>query len=256
MNDAALSVGAAVYPLVGGVIAVAWNAPFLKCFLGLPVAVFAILTLAGPVAEREPRRLASLRGAFGALSDCTTFLDRALGPVLTANLATATGYRPLLSGAGQVVLGLGFVVVLAPRPSGPIQRFPYLEDVGSTRTSMSDSETEDALQARVERWLTAQMPIIQMHGGTSAVQKADPEDGEVVVELGGACSGCAISPRTTQNIKIDLAKEFDEVDDVVVRVADDGGGWNPDQAESVMGIDRNEGGRGGRGEGAPRDDHF
>jgi len=122
---------------------------------------------------------------------------------------------------------------------------------------MTDTDTGDTLKARVERWLTGQMPIIQMHGGTSAVRKADPADGEVVVELGGACSGCAISPRTTQNIKVDLAKEFDEVDDVVVRVADDGsGGWDLDQPESVMGIDRNEGGRGGRGEGAPRDDHF
>ncbi|RBI58799.1 NifU family protein [Halomicrococcus sp. NG-SE-24] len=121
---------------------------------------------------------------------------------------------------------------------------------------MTETTTDDTLKSRVETWLAGQMPIIQMHGGTSAVQKADPEDGEVVVELGGACSGCSISPRTTQNIKVDLAKEFDEVDEVVVRVADDGGDWAPDQAESIMGIDRNEGGRGGRGEGSPNSDHL
>ncbi|MFB6111275.1 MAG: NifU family protein [Halobacteriaceae archaeon] len=109
-----------------------------------------------------------------------------------------------------------------------------------------------SLQDRVERWLTAQMPIIRMHGGTSAVRKADPEDGEVVVELGGACEGCAVSPRTAQNIKLELAEEFPEVDDVVVRVNDDDGeSWGFDRQESFMGIDRNEGGRGGRGEGAP-----
>nr|WOY07714.1 hypothetical protein QSJ49_13030 [Halobacterium salinarum] len=76
--------------------------------------------------------------------------------------------------------------------------------------------------------------------------------------MGGACSGCGISPRTAQRIKTDLAAEFDEVDDVVVRFTDgDGGGWGGDQAESFMGIDRNEGGRGGRGEGSPSSDaHF
>ena len=119
------------------------------------------------------------------------------------------------------------------------------------------TEDDDSLTARVERWLTGQMPIISMHGGESAVQKADPETGEVVVELGGACSGCAISPRTAQNIKIDLGKDFEEVEDVTVRVADDGtSGWDVDQPESIMGIDRNEGGRGGRGEGAPNSDRF
>ncbi|MFC4550671.1 MULTISPECIES: NifU family protein [Halorussus] len=119
------------------------------------------------------------------------------------------------------------------------------------------SESDDSLQARVERWLTGQMPIISMHGGESAVQKADPDTGEVVVELGGACSGCAISPRTAQNIKLDLVKDFEEVEDVTVRVADDGtGDWDIDQPESVMGIDRNEGGRGGRGEGSPNSDFF
>ena len=125
---------------------------------------------------------------------------------------------------------------------------------------MSDPEGEgDDLQSRVETWLTAQMPIIQMHGGTSAVREADPETGRVVVELGGACSGCGISSRTTQNIKIDLAKEFDEVDDVVVRTGDDGAAdWDVERAESYMGIDRNEGGRGGRGESSAHgsDTHF
>jgi hypothetical protein len=57
---------------------------------------------------------------------------------------------------------------------------------------------------------------------------------------------------------MDLAAEFDEVDDVVVRfTAGDGGGWGGAQAESFMGVDRNEGGRGGRGEGSPNsDNHF
>ncbi|MFC7166718.1 NifU family protein [Halospeciosus flavus] len=119
-----------------------------------------------------------------------------------------------------------------------------------------EGDGED-LQSRVETWLTGQMPIIQMHGGTSAVRTADPDTGEVVVELGGACSGCGISPRTAQRIKVDLAQEFDVVEDVVVRFSDGSDSdWNDGQAESYMGIDRNEGGRGGRGEGSPSSDHF
>ncbi len=117
-------------------------------------------------------------------------------------------------------------------------------------------ETDD-LKSRVERWLSAQMPIIQMHGGTSAVRKADPEDGEVVIELGGTCSGCAISSVTSQNIQMDLLQKFEEIDDVTVRVPDDGTGeWNVDQAESVMGIDRSEGGRGGTINQPSDDEHF
>jgi len=74
---------------------------------------------------------------------------------------------------------------------------------------MSETAGAGDLHERVETWLTAQMPIIRSHGGTSAIRKADPEDGEVIVELGGACSGCGISPRTAQRIKMDLAAEFD-----------------------------------------------
>jgi len=115
---------------------------------------------------------------------------------------------------------------------------------------MSDAAND--LHSAVETWLTAQMPIIKMHGGTSAVREANPDTGEVVVELGGTCSGCGISPRTAQRIKLDLAQEFDEVTDVTVRFASDGAdNWGVDQPESIMGIDRNEGGRGGRGESGP-----
>ncbi|MFB6254342.1 MAG: NifU family protein [Halobacteriaceae archaeon] len=122
---------------------------------------------------------------------------------------------------------------------------------------MSEQTT---LKDEIERWLAQQMPIIQMHGGTSAVRKADPDDGEVIVELGGTCENCGISSRTAQNIKLDLAKEFDAINEVTVRVAEDGSsGWELEQPESFMGIDRNEGGRGGRGEGGPDSDdesHF
>ncbi|GAA0248165.1 NifU family protein [Haladaptatus pallidirubidus] len=123
----------------------------------------------------------------------------------------------------------------------------------SSETEATDSD----LKSRVERWLTAQMPVIQMHGGTSAVRKADPDDGEVVIELGGACSGCSITPITSQNIEVELLKEFEEVEDVTVRIAEDGTSqWKTDQSESVMGIDRSEGGRGGKLNTSSDNEHF
>ncbi|MFB6160471.1 MAG: NifU family protein [Haloferacaceae archaeon] len=96
-------------------------------------------------------------------------------------------------------------------------------------------EDDDSLHARIERWLVAQMPIIRMHGGTSAVREANPETGEVVVELGGTCAGCGISDVTARNIRADLIKDFPAVEDVTVRVPSTG----------EVGSDTVEGGRGG-----------
>ncbi|SDQ81280.1 NifU family protein [Halopelagius longus] len=98
-----------------------------------------------------------------------------------------------------------------------------------------DGESGESLKERIETWMTGQMPIIQMHGGNSVVQKADPESGEVVVELGGACAGCGISDITADNIKSDLIMDFDEVTDVQVKVPSSG-----DHGSSTV-----EGGRGG-----------
>ena len=95
--------------------------------------------------------------------------------------------------------------------------------------------SDESLAERVETWMVGQMPIIQMHGGTSVVREADPETGEVVVELGGGCSGCGVSNITAENIRRDLIMDFEEVTDVTVRVASSG-----DHGASTV-----EGGRGG-----------
>ena len=97
------------------------------------------------------------------------------------------------------------------------------------------SESKEPLRSRIETWMVGQMPIIQMHGGESVVQKADPQSVEVVVELGGACSGCGISNLTADNIKMDIIKDFEEVTDVRVKVPSSG-----DHGSSTV-----EGGRGG-----------
>ncbi|MFA9516848.1 NifU family protein [Halopenitus sp. H-Gu1] len=95
--------------------------------------------------------------------------------------------------------------------------------------------SEETLSDRIETWMVGQMPIIQMHGGTSVVRKADPDTGEVVIELGGTCSGCGISNVTATNIKRDLLLEFEAIEEVVVRVPSSG-----DSGASTV-----EGGRGG-----------
>jgi Fe-S cluster biogenesis protein NfuA len=100
---------------------------------------------------------------------------------------------------------------------------------------MTDSEAGETLKHRVETWMAGQMPIIEMHGGESAVRKADPDSGEVVVELGGACAGCGISNITAENIRADLIRDFDAVTDVTVRVPSTG----------EVGSETVEGGRGG-----------
>jgi Fe-S cluster biogenesis protein NfuA len=107
------------------------------------------------------------------------------------------------------------------------------QSIGAVEEPMSDSE--NSLQHRIEEWMVGQMPIIQMHGGDSVVRKADPDTGEVVVELGGACAGCGISDITANNIKSDLIMDFDAVEDVTVKVPSSG-----DHGNSTV-----EGGRGG-----------
>jgi Fe-S cluster biogenesis protein NfuA len=121
--------------------------------------------------------------------------------------------------------------------------------------STDASETDEPLADRVEQWLAREMPIIQMHGGTSSVRTADPETGEVVVELGGGCSGCGVADITTGNIEAELLR-WPEIEDVTVRAPESGESLGVDQAESIMGIDRTEGGRGDWGSSNPGKDHL
>ncbi|MFB6170849.1 MAG: NifU family protein [Haloarculaceae archaeon] len=81
----------------------------------------------------------------------------------------------------------------------------------------ADAPTEavDDLRERVERFMMRNFPQIQMHGGSAAVTEVDPEAGRVVVQLGGACSGCGISPMTIQALKSRLVTEIPEIDEVV-----------------------------------------
>lgn len=89
----------------------------------------------------------------------------------------------------------------------------------------------DDLEQRVRQFLLRNFPQIQMHGGSAAIQEIDTETGEVSIALGGACSGCGISPMTIQAIKSRMVKEIPEITAV--------------HATTGMAPMHSEGGRGG-----------
>jgi Fe-S cluster biogenesis protein NfuA len=80
--------------------------------------------------------------------------------------------------------------------------------------STDQAEAEDDLRDRITNFLRRNFPQIQMHGGSAAINHLDRETGEVHIQLGGACSGCGISPMTIQAIKSRMVKEIPEITEV------------------------------------------
>ncbi|WP_122089834.1 NifU family protein [Halalkalicoccus subterraneus] len=95
----------------------------------------------------------------------------------------------------------------------------------------TETQEADDLEERISNFLRRNFPQIQMHGGSAAIQNLDRESGEVTIQLGGACSGCGISPMTIQAIKSRMVKEIPEINKV--------------NAETGMGGDGGMGGSGG-----------
>ena len=78
----------------------------------------------------------------------------------------------------------------------------------STESSTMD---EAELRERISLFVARNFPQIGMHGGSHAVGDIDVERGEVSISLGGACSGCGISPMTVQALKTRLVQEIPEI---------------------------------------------
>ena len=76
--------------------------------------------------------------------------------------------------------------------------------------SRSDID-ERELRRRIELFVVRNFPQIGMHGGSSTIEYLDAEKGEVSIALGGACSGCGISPTTIQALKTRLTAEIPEI---------------------------------------------
>jgi len=76
----------------------------------------------------------------------------------------------------------------------------------------AESAPEEAeLRDRISLFVQRNFPQIGMHGGHHAISHLDVEAGEVTLELGGACSGCGISPMTIQALKARLVREIPEI---------------------------------------------
>ena len=80
--------------------------------------------------------------------------------------------------------------------------------------STETTAEEDDLRERIENFLMRNFPQIQMHGGSAAIRNIDREKGTVTIMLGGACSGCGISPMTIQAIKSRMVQEIPEIEEV------------------------------------------
>ena len=85
------------------------------------------------------------------------------------------------------------------------------------------ADDENELRERITNFLRRNFPQIQMHGGSAAIENIDREEGSVTIRLGGACSGCGISPMTIQAIKTRMTKEIPEINEVVARTGQEQG---------------------------------
>lgn len=67
------------------------------------------------------------------------------------------------------------------------------------------------LEDRIRTFLMRNFPQIAMHGGNAGIERIDHDTGEVWLTLGGACSGCGISPMTVQAITHRMPDEIPEI---------------------------------------------
>ncbi|MUV85850.1 NifU family protein [Natronomonas sp. CBA1123] len=79
---------------------------------------------------------------------------------------------------------------------------------------------ENDLRERIMAFLRRNFPQIEMHGGNAAIQQLDVDAGSVTIRLGGACSGCGVSPMTTQALKTRLVREIPEITQVDTETGD------------------------------------
>lgn len=98
--------------------------------------------------------------------------------------------------------------------------------------------TEEEMREEIDKFLAANFPQIKMHGGNYTIKEADPEDGYVAVHLGGACSGCGISPMTKEAIRDRLPSQVESVQMVKVETGDGEFGGFEDAGMGGFGQDK------------------
>lgn len=112
----------------------------------------------------------------------------------------------------------------------------------------TEATTEDDLREEIGNFLQRNFPQIQMHGGSAAIQDLDRETGVVSIQLGGACSGCGISPMTIQAIKKRMVEEIPGIEEVHANtgIGGEGGKGGPGGMSLSFPGEATYGERGGR----------
>ena len=88
---------------------------------------------------------------------------------------------------------------------------------------METTTDGEPLVRRLEQFMQRQFPQIAMHGGSAGIDHVDEGTGEVWLTLGGACSGCGISPMTIHALETRMRREFAEVSAVHADTAESTG---------------------------------
>ncbi|SDR34662.1 NifU family protein [Natronobacterium texcoconense] len=86
----------------------------------------------------------------------------------------------------------------------------------------ADADREDEVRNDVSSFLARNFPQIQGHGGDFSIVDVDVEAGHVEINLSGACTGCGVSPMTTQAIQRRLPGDVEAIDSVAVTTGFDG----------------------------------
>ncbi|WP_435157590.1 MFS transporter [Haladaptatus sp. DFWS20] len=117
MNNAVLSAGAALFPIVGGALAtVSWNVPYFVYLAGLPLSLYAVRHLEEPKHVRDSQGIAYLRRAVRVLSgtDALVLYGAACMTELLLFGAVVTILPFLLAGDfGMSALSIGIVLAFS-----------------------------------------------------------------------------------------------------------------------------------------------
>jgi Fe-S cluster biogenesis protein NfuA len=79
---------------------------------------------------------------------------------------------------------------------------------------------EESVREEIHTYLRSNFPQIAMHGGDASITALNLEDRTVYISLGGACTGCGISPMTIAALQNRLPAAIDAID-YVYASADD-----------------------------------
>lgn len=87
----------------------------------------------------------------------------------------------------------------------------------------NEMSKEDEVRDEVNKFLRRNFPQISLHGGSSAITEINLDENYVSIQLSGACSGCGVSPMTTNAIMRKLPQDVEAIDNVNVTTGMDGG---------------------------------